>query len=1214
VTTSEATVELKFGDKKTALHWAKSLHLAKGACEFCIGHANGSYAPVRRAVSASSGGGKGVNGGSNYSVEPGDQSRRGTAASIDLDRSSFVEYAGSGEETAYKNVDDNEMNDSEMIENNEMPNTLSQEYPSSFDPQHRIFSAALPCVDGEAYYPTLHTAILNAKHEIFITDWWLHPYTFLKRPAKVYPNSRLDRMLEKKAKQGIKIYILLWKEIELAVPHASYWTTQYLSSLHSNIITMRHPNHFGSRGIRYWSHHEKIVVIDQHVAFIGGLDLTYGRYDTFNHDLFDYAHDESLLNTRKIHQEGLGSGMETMNSIKGQHAHPQTYNDGHNDKVENSTSRCHNDTGYHGGGTFPGRDYNNARVQAFEDISRWDDQIDRANVPRMPWHDVHVMLVGEPARDVGRHFIHRWNFSKIDKGAEDLPPIVPTCPTPWEYQDACLSASSSASASEEDETEDETEDEEEEEEVEHWTSVNGKSSLNVPFSASSPPPLITTTTAASVSLKNSIRLPSVLRCPRMPRTKERTVGNAKETKANHFDTGIKITGAKKNTIEETPRSSVLSEVHTYDIALDVIVEEKKKEKEKKDTGGVKIQKCEEKDHQHIETFRNDDNDDEAFDAFDALETPVDVYDFMHIGIVDEDHPTTEPKKTNDDTPIHKIMKHDTKMRKLSSMHALMQHHQHHHDKNSSGVGTIDGPNQGTPASPTSTASSTTTTVTTNGKSNQQRNMYRELYREIYCENVMYHGVKLMQCINASSLSIQKNNVVSTLPAAIGVECQVVRSLGEWSGGVHENSIHTSYRRLIRRSKKYILIENQFFISGMDGDQRVKNRIIEEIYTRIVRAHAEQPGQFKVYIFMPLAPSEDSDIDKSPVIRACMHWQFQTLSRGKSSLFSMLIDRGINPNEYVGVFALRTHDITPSTKVPVSEMVYIHSKVMVVDDLWSIIGSANINDRSMVGHRDSEIAVVMHDTAEFIHLKMGDGQYEKVGKLGYETRTRLLQEHVGILPNELHFYNDLSSDAVFNKIKNIATRNTFIYTKIFGCVPNNDVHSFVELKKYRATLARQKKTNEENIGGMVEEEKEDEKGKGKRKKQSQPREEEAGNNAVQIKTESSSTIKPSEASLHQHSHLSLRSMSSSEISETKSSSNELLSEDESSKVRNNTRHTVPDCYAEPPEPHDEVVLLMLNQVRGHIVLYPLDFLKDETADGLLPHFFEKEFLVQSHFFT
>lgn len=28
-----------------------------------------------------------------------------------------------------------------------------------------------------------------------------------------------------------------------------------------------------------WSHHEKIVVIDQKIAYIGGLDLCYGRYD-----------------------------------------------------------------------------------------------------------------------------------------------------------------------------------------------------------------------------------------------------------------------------------------------------------------------------------------------------------------------------------------------------------------------------------------------------------------------------------------------------------------------------------------------------------------------------------------------------------------------------------------------------------------------------------------------------------------------------------------------------------------------------------------------------------------------------------------------------------------------------------------------------------------------------------------------------------------------
>ena len=37
----------------------------------------------------------------------------------------------------------------------------------------------------------------------------------------------------------------------------------------------------------YWSHHQKIVVIDQKIAFIGGIDLCFGRYDTQKHPLVD---------------------------------------------------------------------------------------------------------------------------------------------------------------------------------------------------------------------------------------------------------------------------------------------------------------------------------------------------------------------------------------------------------------------------------------------------------------------------------------------------------------------------------------------------------------------------------------------------------------------------------------------------------------------------------------------------------------------------------------------------------------------------------------------------------------------------------------------------------------------------------------------------------------------------------------------------------------
>lgn len=44
----------------------------------------------------------------------------------------------------------------------------------------------------------------------------------------------------------------------------------------------------------------------------------------------------------------------------------------------------------------------------------------------------------------------------------------------------------------------------------------------------------------------------------------------------------------------------------------------------------------------------------------------------------------------------------------------------------------------------------------------------------------------------------------------------------------------------------------------------------------------------------------------------------------------------------------------------TELVYVHSKLLIVDDDTAIIGSANINDRSLLGDRDSEIAVMVQD--------------------------------------------------------------------------------------------------------------------------------------------------------------------------------------------------------------------------------------------------------------
>ena len=45
-------------------------------------------------------------------------------------------------------------------------------------------------------------------------------------------------------------------------------------------------------------------------------------------------------------------------------------------------------------------------------------------------------------------------------------------------------------------------------------------------------------------------------------------------------------------------------------------------------------------------------------------------------------------------------------------------------------------------------------------------------------------------------------------------------------------------------------------------------------------------------------------------------------------------------------------------IPVTEIIYIHSKLMIVDDEIALIGSANINDRSLNGNRDSELAIIV----------------------------------------------------------------------------------------------------------------------------------------------------------------------------------------------------------------------------------------------------------------
>lgn len=91
--------------------------------------------------------------------------------------------------------------------------------------------------------------------------------------------------------------IVVYNEIPMALGIDSEHTKLYLESLSPNIKVYKHPNQTIPS---FWTHHEKSVIIDQHIGFMGGLDICFGRMDNKDHLLFDFhlqqtQHEEEVL-------------------------------------------------------------------------------------------------------------------------------------------------------------------------------------------------------------------------------------------------------------------------------------------------------------------------------------------------------------------------------------------------------------------------------------------------------------------------------------------------------------------------------------------------------------------------------------------------------------------------------------------------------------------------------------------------------------------------------------------------------------------------------------------------------------------------------------------------------------------------------------------------------------------------------------------------------
>ncbi|XP_076929907.1 phospholipase D zeta 1-like [Bidens hawaiensis] len=635
-------------------------------------------------------------------------------------------------------------------------------------------------VDGRAAFDAIALAIEDAKSEIFMCGWWLCPDLYLRRPFHSNASSRLDNLLETKAKQGVQIYILMYKELALALKINSFYSKKKLAALHENIRVLRHPDHFSS-GVYLWSHHEKLVIVDHEVCFIGGLDLCFGRYDSYEHKVGD---------------------------------HPPMI--------------------------WPGKDYYNPRESepnSWEDTLK--DELNRERYPRMPWHDVHCALWGPPCRDIARHFVQRWNYAKRSKA-----PYEQTIPLLMPHQHMVIPHYMGNNREQDGRTEN----------MDITKAINRQNSLPS-FSAFQDIPLLIPQEADGL-----------------------------ETSSAH------------------PKQNGPSKAHNA----------------------------------HGQPSRPPRA---PFSFRKSKFEPLVSYMPMR-GFVDEQ-----------------------------------------------------------------------------GRSN----------------------------LNRAGSSDETGQV----GPRVTCRCQIIRSVSLWSAGTSqvEESIHNAYCALIEKAEHLVYIENQFFISGLSGDDIIRNRVLESLYKRILQAHNENQ-RFRVIVVIPLLPGFQGGLDDAGAasVRAIMHWQYRTISRGPNSILHTLSDRiGPKVHDYISFYGLRSYGKISEDGLLATSLVYVHSKIMIIDDKTAIVGSANINDRSLLGLRDSEIGVLIEDK-EVVESYMGGNPY-RAGKFALSLRLSLWSEHLGLHSTEINKIADPVIDSTYKDIwMATAKNNSMIYQDVFSCLPNDFIHSRASLRQ------------------------------------------------------------------------------------------------------------------------------------------------------------------------
>ena len=137
-------------------------------------------------------------------------------------------------------------------------------------------------VDADDYFRAVRTAIVNARHSVFILSWDIDSRVRLvpQGANDGHPEALGDFLHEIAASRpDLHVYVLNW-DFAMLYALEREWLPAYKLGwrTHKRLefrMDGRHP--IGG------SHHQKVVVVDDSIAFVGGLDLTRCRWDTPEH-------------------------------------------------------------------------------------------------------------------------------------------------------------------------------------------------------------------------------------------------------------------------------------------------------------------------------------------------------------------------------------------------------------------------------------------------------------------------------------------------------------------------------------------------------------------------------------------------------------------------------------------------------------------------------------------------------------------------------------------------------------------------------------------------------------------------------------------------------------------------------------------------------------------------------------------------------------------